>query len=106
MKKFFILLFFIILVPYLALLFSGKYVSVYITYYTLPTLAIIALFAFIDLKHIHETSLFIFVGTIILAAITAYNVSYIGVDLLPIVFSILITTGLIAFITRNMNKPN
>ena len=46
MKEKFQIAFFIVLLSYVAILFAGGYVSVYPTYFAIPTLAFLALFAF------------------------------------------------------------
>ena len=92
--------FFLTLFIYLAILFSGEYVSVYYTYYLLPLLAFLALFAFGSFRKINQTAKLVFVLTLLLLLVTLATVSYVGTYLPTIVGIIFVVSGIIMYITK------
>ncbi|MDD5401101.1 MAG: hypothetical protein PHQ93_07945 [Sulfurimonas sp.] len=92
--------FFVTLFIYLAILFSGEYVSVYYTYYLLPLLAFLALFAFGSLRKINQTAKLVFVLTLFLLILTLATVSYVGAYLPTIVGIIFMVSGIIMYLTK------
>ncbi len=103
MRKTFKILFVIVLLSYLAALATLSYVSVYYSYFAIPALAILGTFAFGKIDSIHDTSLMIFWGTLILTLITLFTVTYVGVYLAPISITILLISGFSAYLTREKN---
>lgn len=93
--------FFIILIAYIVLLTSGGYVSVYITYIFIPTLAILGLLAFGKFNVIHKTSKYIFIFSLILAIATVTSVQYVGVYLIYIVMPVLLISGIITMVIKD-----
>lgn len=92
--------FFIVLFLYLAILGSGSYVSVYITYFALPVLALLGFFGFVTINSIHQTAKFIFVSSLLLSILTIASVSYVGVYLVPIEATILLVSGIVMMVTK------
>jgi len=93
--------FFTILIVYIIILKSGLYVSVYITYFSIPTLVILGIFAFGNINNIHKTAKYTFFLGLVLTLITIFSVSYIGVYLVYIVIPILVVSGAIMLFTKN-----
>ena len=104
MKEKFQIAFFIVLLSYVAILFAGGYVSVYPTYFAIPTLAFLAIIAFGSFSKIHETAKLVFIITIVLLILTLTTVTYVGVYLPMIVGSIFVLAGIIMLITRPREK--
>lgn len=104
MKEKFQIAFFIVLLLYVAILFAGGYVSVYPTYFAVPTLVFLALFAFGSFGKIHQTAKLVFIITIVLLVLTLTTVTYVGVYLPMIVGSILVLAGIVMLITRPRKK--
>lgn len=92
--------FFVVLTTYILILATGGYVSVYITYFFLPTLAILGVFAFGNFSSIHNKAKIVFLLTLILTIVTAVSVQYVGVYLIFIVAPILLISGIITLITK------
>jgi hypothetical protein len=93
--------FFIILVFYIAILSTGSYVSVYSTYFAIPTLAILGLLVFGSFKSIHNTASIVFWISLVLTFVTIASVSYVGVYLIYIVVPFLLISGFLMMITKN-----
>ena len=104
MKEKFQIAFFIVLLLYATILFAGGYVSVYPTYFAIPTLAFLALFAFGSFSEIYETAKLVFIITLVLFILTLTTVTYVGVYLPMIVGSILVLAGIVMLITRPREK--
>lgn len=96
--------FFIVLLSYVAVLFSGGYVSVYYTYFAIPTLGFLAVIAFGSFSKIHETAKLIVVVTFVLLILTLTTVTYVGVYLPMIVGSIFLLAGAVMLITKPREK--
>ena len=94
--------FFIVLVSYIAILTSGSYVSVYYTYFALPALAILGLLGFGSFRNIHDTASMTFWMSLVLTFVTVATVSYVGVYLVCIVVPILLISGLIMWLTKEI----
>lgn len=92
--------FFLILISYLAVLFSGSYVSVYYTYFALPTLPFLGMLAFGNIRRIHGTAKMIFYFSIVLTVITVATVSYVGVYVPSIVAVVLVLSGGMMLLTK------
>jgi len=97
------IIFFIVLVLYVGVLSSGFYVSVYITYTAIPTLAILGLLGFGSFKSIHKSVSIVFWLSLILTIATVFTVSYVGAYLVYIVVPIFLTLGLIMIVTKSKN---
>jgi len=95
--------FFIVLVLYIGMLSSGFYVSVYVTYTAIPTLAILGLLGFGSFQSIHKTASIVFWLSLILTIATVFTVSYVGAYLVYIVVPILLISGLIMMVTKSKN---
>lgn len=93
--------FFIILISYIAILSTGSYVSVYTTYFAIPTLIILGLLGFGSFKSIHNTASIVFWISLVLTFVTIASVSYVGVYLIYIVVPFLLISGLIMMITKS-----
>jgi len=89
------IVFFAVLIGYGIILFTLPYVSVYYTYFAIPTLAITALFGFGREKNIKLTAAFVFLITAIAWVVTLLTVSYVGVYLSGIVVPILLLSGVV-----------
>lgn len=104
MKEKFQIAFFIVLLSYVAVLFSGGYVSVYYTYFAIPTLGFLAVIAFGSFSKIHQTAKLVSIVTIVLLILTLATVTYVGVYLPIIVGSIFLLSGAVMLITKPRKK--
>src|SRR5690554_4105287 len=97
------IVFFTVLVVYTIILFGFSYVSVYYTYFAIPTLAISALFGFGSFKSPRLTAIMVFVITLIAWIVTLLTVTYTGVYLSLIAIPILLISGVIALSDKDKN---
>lgn len=98
MRSKFKLLFFIILAGYGLVLTTLPYVSVYYTYFAIPTLVISAVFGFGSLNNSKFTAVMVFIFTLIIWIVTLLSVTYIGVYLSYITVPILLLSALVIFV--------
>lgn len=96
------LVFIIEIIIYIGLLFGLPYVSVYITYVSIPIIVFTGILGFINFKQSpHNIAKFTFFGTLVLWSITIATVTYVGVYLSWVVVPILAVSG----ITYLLSKP-
>lgn len=92
--------FFVVLIGYIACLIFMPYVSVYITYFCIPSLSVLGLLAFGSSTNMYKTARNIAIFTAAITLLTVFSVAYVGV-FLPAIFGVtFVVSLLIMFIAK------